>query len=482
LGVVGMNALAFILVPIYTRRVSPHEYGVLEILNRCQDVLAVIITSGLATAALAFYQFEAQEKERQQRVFSTALYGIVLNSTLLSLLALPFVPSLSRSLFPGGEYTWAMRAYLLIIPLEVLFQAALVSLQAEFRSTLYVIASLARLALGIGLSLVLVWWLRMGLAGVIMVTLLTIGLPAVVCTFYILHCAAWRFDLSIWKQMVAYGLPFVPGSFFLFILNSGDRYFLNAFQGPDVVGIYSVSYKISAIATFAVLLPFVKLWGSLSISLALRPEGPKQIARATMYLSTAYCYVGVLLALATPLLLRFLVSSSYWDAYRPTPWIILAYLFWSISVVADTVFYAKKKTRVKPLILLATCVLCIALYALLIPRYGMMGAAWATVAAYCTLAAITIRVGNRYLVVPYEYGRFAKLLTVTVAVFLLGRAATSIALASDYLMVICAALAFPLLLIGLRFWTRAELEMFSQLQTSARTRIRSFFAPRAGEV
>src|SRR5438874_12160980 len=165
--------------------------------------------------------------------------------------------------------------------------------------------------------MVLVFWLNLGLRGAVAAALIHTGTPAICCLIYVLWGARWRFDRRLWKEMLDFGLPFVPGGFFLFVLNSGDRYFLNAFQGSATVGLCAVSYKLGSIVMFAVLVPFVKIWGSMSVALALRPEGPSQIARAATYLALAYCYLGTLLALCTPRLLHLMVGSRYWDADKP---------------------------------------------------------------------------------------------------------------------------------------------------------------------
>lgn len=471
-GVVSLAALSFLLVPIYTHRIPPGEYGVLELLNRTQDILGLAVMSGLSAAALAFFQFESAHPERRKKVFSTAFLGILGNGALVCLLLFPFAGNVSQHLFGNDLWTWAVRIFLILIPFEVLFQIGLVSLQAEFRSAHYVMLTLARFALGLVLNLALVLWLRWGIQGILIATLIHTCLPALFITFYTFARSGWAFEWKLWKEMMRYGLPFIPGGIFLFILNSGDRYFLNLFHGAQAVGLYAVSYKLGYALTFAILAPFMKVWGPVMIEVALKPEGGRHIARVCTHLATAYLYVGTVYALLAPWIVSILTGKDYATAYVAIPVIALAYFFWIMSVIGDTAFYASKKTDVKPFILAAACVLCLSLDLILIPRYGAMGAALAALAGFACFAALTFRVANRYLPIPLEYGRLATLLVASVGLYFAGQAAIARGLPVMATGSI-AALVFPAGLWSLGFWSDDERRWMKDFLGQAGSRLKS---------
>lgn len=455
LAVVGLNALSFIVIPIYTRRISLAEYGILELLNRGQDVLAITVMSGMSLAALAFYQFEASNPERQRRVFSTALLGILANGGLLLLVALPFARQISTALFRTDQYAWAVYMILPLIPLEMVFSLGLVSLQSRYKSVSYITLSIGRFAIGLSLNLIMVLWLRWGLKGILIATVLHTTIPAFATFFLIMRRADWQWEWNLWKELIRYGIPFVPGGLFLFILNSGDRYLLNLFYGKDAVGLYALSYKLGSITTFLLMSPFLKVWGPVMIQVANGPEGPRKIARLMTHVTTAYIYVGLMLSLLTPAVLRKLVSSAYQGAGVAVPIITLAYLFWAMSIIADTVFYATKKTDVKPLILGLSALLCVSCYLILIPPFGMMGAAWATVIGFAFFALFSMRFGQRYMHIPYQYGRLTLILLLASGIFLSGKWLVAKGL-NDILVAVAAAGVFPAVLWLSPLWARSE--------------------------
>lgn len=454
-GIASQSALSFFVIPIYTRQIAPNQYGILELLSRTQDILGLVVMSGFAVAAIAFYQFEAVAPERQRKVFSTALAGVLANSIAVLLFVLPFSSRVSRLLFRTTEYTWAVEAFACLLPLELVFQVGLVSIQARIRSGLYVLFSVGRLTLGIVVNLVLVWWLRWGLKGIICASLLHTGLSALAIAVYVFRQSGFHFDWDLWKSMLRYGLPFVLGGMFRLVLDSGDRYFLMMFRGSATVGIYGISYKIVLGLMMLVLAPFTKIWGALMIEVGNSPSGPGKIARATTYLAGLYLYPALVLSLLCPALLRLLTGHQYWEAFRPVPILLLAYLFWSLSTVADTGFYAKKKVHLKPWFVAIAGIFCFASYALLIPRWGVMGAAWSAVLAFGILVGLTMAVGQRYLPVPYEFGRLAVLLGLSIALYLGGRLIITHWHISEIAAASVAAIVFPCFL-GFSGWFRTD--------------------------
>ncbi len=456
LSVVSMNALSFLLIPLYTRRIDPAEYGILELLNRTQGILGLVVMGGLGLAAMAFYQLEAAKPERRDKVFSTAMLGLFVNGVVVVGIMYPFADQISTIFFRSPAYGWAIRLFLPVIPLEVMFQLGLISLQSRFQSGSYLFLSLGRFILGVGFNLVLVYWLRAGLKGILVATLVHTGVPAIAVMLFILHRARWGTDFGLWKEMFRYGLPFIPGGLFMAVLSGGDRYVLTLFHGETAVGIYAISYKLGYLVTFLLLTPFLKLWGPVMVELALKEEGRQTIARIATLLSAAYIYVGLLVSLLSPELVRWVAVPSYYAASPAVPVITFAYLFWAISVVGDSVFYAAKKTSVKPVILGACCIFCIAWYLVLIPRFGGMGAAWATVLSFAFFAILTLRVSQRYLPVPYQYGSLGLLIAFGVGSYLLGHEVVVRGWLNDYGITVVAALLFPLMLTKAGFFHAGE--------------------------
>jgi O-antigen/teichoic acid export membrane protein len=135
------------------------------------------------------------------------------------------------------------------------------------------------------------------------------------------------------------------------------------------------------------------------------PEGPRLFAKVLSYLIAAYCALSLVLALFAKEVIQVMAAPSFVASYVIIPVVLLAYAFWVISIVLDAGIYITRKTGYKPLLLAAGAVTNIGLNLLLIPRFGMMGAAYATAVGFIVFVIFTYVVSMRLYPVPYEYGK-----------------------------------------------------------------------------
>lgn len=464
-GVFMLNALSFLLLPIYTRQIPPADYGVFDLLNRNRELLSVVLSLGMGMAVLTFYQLEKNNPARQRMVFSTALEGWAALSVILLSIFMLLAGPISWLLFRTPAYAWAVRLMLLTGGAELMFSLGLLYMQARLQSAHYIAMNVGRLVLVLAANGVLVLWLRWGLLGILLSGLLPTAAVAALIVLLVLRQSV-SFDWDLWKKMVVFSLPFIPGSVFLFVLNNGDRYFVSIYGGLTVLGWYGLGYKIGRLVELAVATPFRNVWSAVMVDTAHQNEGAQSIARISTYLTLAYVAAGLALSLFGPQVLAIITTRSYAESYQVVPLVTLAYLFWSLTAVADVAFYATRKTRVKPVLLGAAAAVSLLLYALLIPRFGMMGAAWATMVSFFFLAVITWIAAQRYLPVRYEYGRMAQIVAVAVALYMIGRPLAAEGGVSGFLWALLMVALFPAALYFTRFLN--ERENFRLRRASAR--------------
>src|SRR6516225_8115303 len=130
-----MNLLPALMIPIYTYRISPSEYGVLELLNRSQEILLLFLSFGLRSALLTFYQMGKDEEHRQKNVYSTALQFLIGFGFLVTVLTLFASGFWSKLLFGTRYYGQAVVLILLGTFFEMVFQMAVLYLQSELKSS-----------------------------------------------------------------------------------------------------------------------------------------------------------------------------------------------------------------------------------------------------------------------------------------------------------------------------------------------------------
>src|SRR5207247_427821 len=123
-----------------------------------------------------------------------------------------------------------------------------------------------------------------------------------------------------------------------------------------------------------------------------------------------YAGVGLALCLVATEVVQVLGGARYQEAVAIIPVVVLAYFFLTAADLMESGFYICRKTAWKLPITLAATVVTLALYFLLIPDGGILGAAWGTLIGFVFLSGLTGVVAQRVFVVRYEWGRVAAVL------------------------------------------------------------------------
>ncbi|MBI5835915.1 MAG: lipopolysaccharide biosynthesis protein [Candidatus Eisenbacteria bacterium] len=420
-SVLASQALGFLLIPVYTRALSPADYGALEVLGRTSEVLGVLVIAGLRLAVVRFVQDPAY-RVRRGAVVGSGLAFVASLALLVSAALLWQADAVAQLLLPGHRLGWAVRLMAAGAVFDLLTVQPLALLQADQRSTRFVAFNLLRFTLGLALNLALVAWLDMGLKGILLSTLMAAASTAVA-----LHAGLWRderpaVDRGVLRELLRFGLPFVPGGLFLFILNNGDRYFLARMAPADDLGIYALGYRLGTVVMFLFVQPVMMNWNAMMVEIANRPDGREVFRRVFTFVTAGYLVASAAFSLLGPALLGLVAGPQFRRAAELIPWVCLAYFFWTASLFFDTPFYLARKTGAKPILLAAATALNLFLYATLIPRYGMFGAVWATALAFAFFAWLTWAVSRRHLDVPYDWARVGAMLAAASAAVIAGGA------------------------------------------------------------
>ena len=412
-GEVANNALAFVLVPVYTRLLSPGQYGTLEVFNRTLEMLNIFAAVGIGMAAMRSY-FGKEKGEGDASVFSTAMVFAVTNSLWLAVVLSAAAGLISQLLLGSTLYAWLFRLTFSILIFEQGFGMVRTYLKTTGRPAAYSVLSVSKYAATMGLIICFLLYLGREVKYVLIATLVVNVVFFVPSAAVLLSRIGLKISWQGLKRMLAFGLPFVPGGVLLFILNNADRFLLIAMAGQTEAGLYALGYRMALVPVMLLLVPFQAAWGPFMMEKGETPEGPGLFATILSYLTAVCCLASLLLALFAREVIAIIAAPEYAEAYRVLPPVLLGYTFWVVSIILDAGIYITRRTAWKPLLLAAGAGTNVVLNLLLIPRLGMMGAAYATAAGFFVFVVCTAAVSMRLYPVPYEWGRV--LLTIAGAV------------------------------------------------------------------
>jgi O-antigen/teichoic acid export membrane protein len=164
---------------------------------------------------------------------------------------------------------------------------------------------------------------------------------------------------------------------------------------------------------------FQLAWPQYAFQIASDPQAGRTFARLTRYIAMGGGMVFLLLSLFAREWVGLLAGGKFQAAHHIIPVVSLAHLGYAAYFLFATGITIKERTSWLPLITGISAVVNLAGNILLIPKYGPLGAAWATFLGYTMLAILTYLFSNHYLPVPYEFRSMGKIAGVVICLWLL---------------------------------------------------------------
>jgi O-antigen/teichoic acid export membrane protein len=273
----------------------------------------------------------------------------------------------------------------------------------------------------VGLCVLLVAGLGWGARGVLTASLVTAAAWAAVLAGRELSRGGTRVDLAGAREMLGFALPLLLCGVGFFVMNSGDRFFLIRSAGPRQVGVYALGYKLVLAVCMFTRAPLVMVWGARLFQVGKAADAPEVFGRAFTRMLAVYVFAGLGLCLLVNEAIAVAAGDAYADAATLVPPIALAYFFLAWADLMDGAFFLRRRSDLKTWVALGSTALMVGLYAVLIPAWGAVGAAWATLGGFAGHAALTRLFSQRVFAIRHESGRVGAMLTLAVGLWALSR-------------------------------------------------------------
>jgi O-antigen/teichoic acid export membrane protein len=316
--------------------------------------------------------------------------------------------------------------------------------RAEERSTAFVFASLANIAITIATTILLVVVLDQGAIGVIVGNFT--GTLLVYLALLTVHREqlGLQFSRPLLREMNRFGVPLVPAALALIAVNFSDRFFLVHLTDLREVGLYEIGVRIAS-AMVLLLTAFRTAWPAFAYSIADDDEAKRTYAFVLTYLVTIASWLALGLGLLAPWLVRLLTTPDYYEGSTVVAPLAFGGMAYAAYIVMAIGVGRAKRTQFNWLITGIAAAVNVALNLILIPAHGMMGAAIATVAAYSVMFLAMTWYAQRVFPAPYQWRRVLTAAGAAVALLLAGKAVGGLAAA------LVLSLAYPLVLVPLGF-------------------------------
>jgi O-antigen/teichoic acid export membrane protein len=453
-NVLGASA-TLLLLPLLTRHLATEQYGRLEVLTVFVTQVGVVVQLGLGSALFRSLLAGEADSPEARVTISTAYWTLLAVACIAVLALLPLAPALGHLLLDRDDLGSLVRWMLAKILFEAVAVIPMARLRLRNESLLYGGLNSSRVVVTLLLVVAALWQVADPLKAVVLAMVAESALFALLSS-----ASAWR-DLvpqvsrEALKAMLAFGVPLIPYTFALTLLAMGDRYLLRHYGGLAEVGPYAVGFKLAAILGIPVR-AFQIAWPSFLFSLAKEPDGRQVYPRVLLYVVLGLGWVGTGVAIFAPELMLLLATPAYAHAAVVVPILVFAQ-------IALGVFYATavgtNLTGKTYFITISAGVALLAFAAaglVLVPRFGMVGAAIATMLGYVVMAGVDWWFSLRLYPVPYAWKPLAFLLAIMVGLILTGTRIHTGSLPGDIALKLGLLAAYPLLVLGLGCFPPAE--------------------------
>ena len=414
-GILLGKAVAFLMLPLYTRYMTTADYGVIQLIDMTLEIVAIVAGSRLGAGVFHLYHKEA-DAARRRTILSSAF--VVLASAFLVAGAVSWfgAPLIAHYVLGNESWTRLVRIASVSLAFQSLILIPLAELQLAEQSLVFVGANMAKLVVQVTLNIVLLVQFRWAAQGVVasaMVANIVIGVPL---ALRFVRRIGLRVSSSAVRDILRLGLPFIGVQLAKFVQTFGDRYFLRVAAGTAEVGVYGLGYQFGFLLAQVGFAPFITAWEPLRFEIGRRPDRDAVFNRVFLVLNVVLFTAGAVIVLFVTDFLRIAVTAPFLPAARVVPVIVVAYVFQSWTGFHNYGLFAAERTG---LITLANWIgagVALAGYMLLIPRWLGMGAAWATLLSLGVSEVVVYLAAQRVHPVAYAWGPTLRLSAIALAV------------------------------------------------------------------
>ena len=455
-GVLG-RAIQLILVPLYTRYLTPERYGSLELVYILINIISII--AGMMIASGYIREYYSSEEKDKAPLFSTAFWYTFFTSMIV--FAIIFLLPSDTKRWLTGARQGEIIIYLAVLcacikNLSQLFYNRLMVLK---KATLYTVINVVSTAMILLITIYFVAFLKKGVLGVFYALLIGNLLELMICLLFSGSFPVLSFEKRLLKDMLLFSIPLVYIQFFYLVINISDRYFIKHYLSMEELGLYSLSYKIAAVIPLVAIYPLKGFTPDIYERAECSDSYKILLSRFSKFYVAVLLVVLLVLGLFSPEIISFFLSDTYFASWKMVYILAFSYFLAGFNNLILTGINIQKKNRIVGIFWFFAAVLNIILNYLFIPVFKVPGAAFATLISYLLMTVCYLIYSGKFLKIRYEYTRLLMITSFSAALYSFFSTIESGSLTS-FITKILLTIFFIFTLFGTGFLKKEEIRRF----------------------
>lgn len=395
IGNIARRFVGFVMLPIYTRFLTPADYGVIGLLTFALALLEPLLGARLGWAIPKFY-FDATDDRGRREVIWGAL-GLTGAASAVSVIVLVLMRNeAALILFGNRKYALALGLFAVTLLSQPIEQAGTTYLRLRERSGLFLLFSVAKLLLQLVLNLLLVVYWRGGVVGVVLSAVISSAFIGIGSTIYVAMHDAPAFEWQVTRRMMQFSWPlWLSGLAGLYIGASGGL-FLRVFATLSDVGRLELALRFAITVSLLLWAPFSQHWEPMSFQYCRQPDGKQKFQVAFIVISALMFVGGLGISIFAEPVIRLMASRAFYAAAGVVPILTFGVILDRLRSFFDFSFMLTGRTSIRSLYQYGTAVVITILYVAFIPKFGLNGAAAAQCLAYAGTFICVYVLSRRY--------------------------------------------------------------------------------------
>lgn len=387
----AQKAIGFLMLPIYTRHLTPSDYGTVSMMQILLDVVSLFFGMQIETAVFRHY-YKARNQEERHRVISSALWFSLALKTLGAGMLMVFSGAAATLMFGDASLSTLIAVFAIAVVTESLTFIPFQYIRIQQRPTLYALASIAKLLTQFGLNIVFIVVLDYGVWGVVASSVISGVIVGSVLSIWLLSRIGYYFSLEVARSLVNYSWPLILSGVVGIYLGAGNRIALTQYWGLAEVGILALASQFSSILRSLVWAPFNQGWGAIRFEVATGPDAQRIFDQNFKLVLIALVFSGGAISILAKDIIAVMAAPAFYGAARVVPIMVLSEVILCFTLFASTPLMLKDKTiEMLYSSIIGAVVATVTLFTV-VPKYSVMGAAGgALLSSFAGLCWVVVR-------------------------------------------------------------------------------------------
>ena len=401
------GSISILLLPLYTRVLTKAEIGTIDMLIVFQSIMTLLILVGMRQGFTRAYLLKDEDgaddnQEHKNSILSTVLIFLLFWGCFVLFFVFNVSSFISTLLFQSDQYS-----YLIFFAVVTALGTSLCQIYEAFflnngKVKTFVLITTVQLLLNFLLIIVMVVKFEKGVYGIVFSNSLTSLIFGLLLALFFFMKFGFSFNFKYLKKMLRFGIPIMVGILILVLFDIIDRFFVHYYLGLSELGTYSIARKISKIQSMAFVGPFLGVWTPTMYKIISKKNHKKILSDLLPIVTYIFCLITIAISSQSNELIIVFATEEYLEASNIIFWLCISQTLFVINTILSSGMHIVGKSEYGILVNGIVIILGIIFNILLIPLFGMFGAAVGTFLTFIFQSLVFYIVFQRLYYIPFK--------------------------------------------------------------------------------